>query len=149
MLNAVHLMGRLTADPEFHQTEKYKASRFTLAVPRDYKNKDTGEYETDFIRITAWGGLADFVCSYFKKGSPIAVSGNLRTRKYLDKDGNKRTATEVVAEHVYFAGSNKASSDVPPTAADEQLPEPPEGYEEYADGIREALDGEGDYPFET
>lgn len=139
-------MGRLTADPEFHQTEAYKASRFTLAVPRDFKNKKTGERETDFIRITAWGGLADFVCSYFHKGSPITISGNLRTRNYTDKDGNKRTATEVVAYDVYFAGSNKASTDQ--RDADEQLPEPPNGYEEYADSVKEALDSDDDYPFE-
>ncbi|MCM1059780.1 MAG: single-stranded DNA-binding protein [Eubacterium sp.] len=137
MLNAVHLMGRLTADPEFHQTETYKASRFTLAVSRDYKNKETGEREADFIRITAWGGLADFVCSYFKKGSLIAVSGNLRTRHYTDKDGNKRVATEVVASDVYFAGSNKASSDI--SAADEPLPETTS---DYAD-----VPNDDDYPF--
>lgn len=139
MLNAVHLMGRLTTDPEFHQTETYKASRFTLAVSRDYKNKETGEREADFINITAWGSLADFVCSYFKKGSLIALSGNLRTRKYTDKEGKKRTAMEVVATDVYFAGNNKASTDQPASAADEPLP--PNGNEEYPDNI------DDDYPF--
>lgn len=134
-------MGRLTADPEFHQTETYKASSFTLAVARDYKNKQTGEREADFINITAWGSLADFVCSYFKKGSLIALSGNLRTRKYTDKEGKKRTATEVVATDVYFAGSNKASTDQPASATDEPLPEPPNGNEEYPDNI------DDDYPF--
>ena len=147
MLNAVHLMGRLTADPDFHQTETYKATRFTLAVPRDFKNKKTGERDTDFIRVTAWGSLADFVCTYFKKGSPLALSGSLRTRNYLDKEGNKRTATEIVASDVYFAGSNKASTDQPASATDEPLPEPPNGYDEYADSVKEALDGEDDYPF--
>lgn len=141
MLNAVHLMGRLTADPDFHQTETYKASRFALAVSRDYKNKQTGEREADFIQITAWGSLADFVCSYFRKGSLIAVSGNLRTRKYTDKEGNKRIATEVVATDVYFAGSNKASTDQPASAADEPLQEPPNSNEEYPDNI------DDDYPF--
>lgn len=67
---------------------------------------------------------------------------------YLDKKGNKRTAMEVVASDVCFAGSNKASSDLSPSDA-EQLPEPPDGYEEYVDKIREALDGESDYPFKT
>lgn len=147
MLNAVHLMGRLTADPEFHQTETYTASRFTLAVSRNYKDKETGEYEADFIRVTAWGKLAEFVCSYFKKGALIAVSGRLRTRHYLDKDGNKRTATEVVASNVYFAGSNKASSDAPASDAAENLPEPPSGYEEFSDSIKEALESDDDYPF--
>ena len=141
MLNAVHLMGRLTADPDFHQTETYKATRFTLAVPRDFKNKKTGERDTDFIRVTAWGSLADFVCTYFKKGSPLALSGSLRTRNYLDKEGNKRTATEIVASDVYFAGSNKASTDQPASATDEPLPEPPNSNEEYLDNI------DDDYPF--
>ncbi len=143
-------MGRLTTDPEFHQTEDYKSSRFTLAVSRDFKNKKTGEREADFIRITAWGSLADFVCSYMKKGQLIAVSGALRTRHYLDKDGNKRTATEVMATDIYFAGSNKAKSELP-TAADDNPPEPPTGYNEYDDyvgDIKEALDSDDNYPFE-
>lgn len=100
-------------------------------------------YETDRMQPT----VAEFICSYFKKGSPLALSGSLRIRRYLDKDGNKRTATEVVASDVYFAGSNKASSDQPASAADVPLPEPPSGYEEYADSVQEALDGDDDYPF--
>lgn len=110
MLNTITIMGRLTRSPELKTTPSgASVTNFTLAVDRDFKNKETGERETDFIDCTAWRGTADFVTRYFTKGSMAVVSGRLQFREYTDKDGNKRRAAEVVAENVYFGESNNGN----------------------------------------
>ena len=104
MLNTAIIMGRLTADPELRKTTSgLSVTSFTVAVDRNYKSGD--ERQTDFINVTAWRGTADFVSTYFKKGQMIAVQGSIQTRNYEDKNGNKRTAVEIVAENVSFCGS--------------------------------------------
>ena len=103
MLNTVSLMGRLTADPELRYTgSNIPVTGFTLAVERDFKSGN-GEKQTDFINIVAWRNTAEFVSKWFRKGQLMAVTGSIQTRKYQDRDGNNRTAVEVVAEHAYFA----------------------------------------------
>ena len=106
MLNKVILMGRLTADPELHQTTQNNipVASFSIAVDRDYKAN--GEKETDFIDVVAWRHNAEFVNQYFKKGQMICVAGSMQTRKYQDREGKNRKAVEVVADNVYFAGSS-------------------------------------------
>ena len=107
MLNKVILMGRLTAEPKASQTPKgISVATFSLAVDRQF-DKD----KTDFINIVAWRQTADFVNKYFKKGQLVAIEGNLQTRSYEDKQGNKRYTTEVIAEQVYFTGSKGNSTD--------------------------------------
>ena len=104
MLNSVIIMGRLTADPELRTTPNgLSVTSFTVAVDRNYKLGD--ERQTDFISVVAWRGTADFVTRFFKKGQMIAVQGSLQVRNYEDKNGNKRTAYEVVADNVSFCGS--------------------------------------------
>lgn len=106
-------MGRLTADPEHKQTPNgIGVTMFSIAVDRNYAPKD-GERQTDFINIVAWRQTADFICRYFKKGSMIAVEGEINTRRYEDKNGNKRIAFEVVAQHVYFAGAKVQAESKP------------------------------------
>lgn len=101
MLNNVTLMGRLTRDPEIRTTGgDITTTTFSIAVDRDY-GKD-GKKETDFPTIVAWRNTADFIGKYFRKGSMIVVSGRLQTRSFTDKEGNKRSVTEVVANNVYF-----------------------------------------------
>lgn len=103
MLNKVILMGRLTAEPEHKQTPNgVSVTSFSIAVERNFADKD-GKRATDFINIVAWRQTADFICKYFSKGQMIALEGNIQTRSYEDKQGNKRTAFEVIAESVYFA----------------------------------------------
>ena len=98
--NKVILVGNLTANPELKQTPSgASVCSFSIAVNR--KGKDA---EVDFISIVAWRQTAEFVSKYFTKGKPILVCGQLQTRSYQDKQGNKRTVTEVVAEEVSFAG---------------------------------------------
>lgn len=104
MLNRIDLLGRLTADPELRMTSGDVAvSTFTLAVERDYKSQN-GQREADFITITCWRGTAEFVSRNFSKGQMMAVTGRLQNRQYTDKDGNKRTVSEIIADNVYFAG---------------------------------------------
>ena len=104
MLNSVIIMGRLTADPELRTTTNgLSVTSFTVAVDRNYKSGD--ERQTDFISVVAWRGTADFVTRFFKKGQMIAVQGSLQVRSYEDKNGNKRTAYDVVADNVSFCGS--------------------------------------------
>lgn len=112
MLNKIVLMGRLVRDPELRSTPSGAAvANFTLAVDRDFKNKDTGEKETDFINIQTWRNTAEFVSKYFTKGRMAIVEGRLQIRNYTDKEGNKRTAAEVVADSVYFGDSQSKGSD--------------------------------------
>lgn len=114
--NKVILGGRLTADPELKTTQSgVSYVRFSVAVNRPYqKDKET---ETDFFDIVAWRQTAEFIKKYFKKGSSICVTGELQTRSWTDNDGNKRYATDVIAEQVDFVDS-KSSEPAAPTFED-------------------------------
>jgi len=106
-MNTIVLMGRLTGAPELrHTANQVPVVSFTLAVDRDYTPKGQ-EKQTDFINIVAWRQLAEFVAKYFDKGQRMALMGTLQMRKFTDKEGNNRTAFEVIAEHIYFADSKK------------------------------------------
>lgn len=112
-MNRVTLIGRLTADPELRQTQSDVAvCRFTIAVDRKFKNKDTGEKEADFITCQAWRQTAEFVGRYFTKGSMIALEGSLRTGKYQDKNHSDVThyTTDVMVDNVEFCGGKKENS---------------------------------------
>lgn len=107
MLNKVIVMGRLVRDPELRRTNSGTAvASFTIACDRDFKS-DGGEREADFIECVAWRNTAEFVSKYFTKGRMAVVSGRLQTRNWTDKEGNKRKATEIVAESVYFGDSKR------------------------------------------
>ena len=103
-------MGRLTADPELRQTQSGISScRFTIAVNRKFKNKDTDQYDADFISCVAWRQTAEFVSRYFSKGSMICVSGGLRTGSYTDRNYSDVThyTTDVMVDGVEFTGEKK------------------------------------------
>lgn len=107
MLNSVVLIGRLTADPEHKQTPSgISVTSFSIAVDRNYNGKD-GNRQTDFINIVAWRNTADFICRHFSKGQMIAVEGSVQTRSYEDKNRNRRTAVEIVADSVSFCGARR------------------------------------------
>ena len=104
-MNMICLLGRLTADPELRHTQnQVPVTSFTLAVDRAYQPKGQ-ERQADFINIVAWRQTAEFVTRYFHKGQRLALTGTLQSRRYVDKDGNNRTAYEVVADNVFFAES--------------------------------------------
>ena len=108
MLNHITLMGRLTRDPELRRTGSGIAvASFTIAVDRDFSDKQSGEKETDFIECVAWRQTGEFVSKYFTKGRMIVVSGRLQVRKWKNKDGENRYSTEVVADNCYFGDSKK------------------------------------------
>jgi single-strand DNA-binding protein len=121
MLNTAIIMGRLTADPELRKTTSgLSVTSFTVAVERNYKSGE--ERQADFINVVAWRGTADFVSTYFKKGQMIAVQGSIQTRSYEDKNGNKRTAVEIVADNVSFCGSKAESGNTYGAARQESAP---------------------------
>lgn len=108
MLNKIFLQGRLVANPELRQTSTgVSVASFRLAVDRDFKSKETGERTADFINVVAWRATGEFVSKYFSKGRMAIVEGRVQTRNYEDNNGNKRTATEVVADSVYFGDSKR------------------------------------------
>ena len=108
MLNHIVIMGRLTRDPELRRTGSGVAvTSFSLAVDRDFGNRESGEKETDFIDCVAWRQTGEFVSKYFTKGRMAVVSGRLQIRNWTDKEGNKRRTAEVVADNVYFGDSKR------------------------------------------
>ena len=126
MFNLVVLSGRLTADPELKTTPNgVSVCSFSIAVERRYKQGE--ERQSDFINIVSWRNTAEFVAKNFKKGSMIGIEGAIQTRKYQDKEGNNRTAFEVVANNVQFVESKRPQDngvDVSPSAPDnDPLPE--------------------------
>ena len=115
MFNLVVLTGRLTADPELKTTPNgIPVTTFSIAVNRNYRAGE--EQQTDFINIVAWRQRAEFITKYFKKGSMIGIEGSIQTRKYQDKNGNSRTAFEVVVNNAQFVESKRdgvAANDAP------------------------------------
>lgn len=109
--NKVILIGNLTADPELKQTTQgTSVCSFSIAINRRApRNADSAQQSVDFINIVAWRERAEFVSKYFKKGKPILVCGQLQTRTWTDNQGNKRYATEVVADELSFVESKAAS----------------------------------------
>ena len=109
MFNLVVLTGRLTADPELKTTPNgISVTTFSIAVDRRYRSGE--ERQTDFINIVAWRQTAEFISKYFQKGSMIGIEGSIQTRRYQDKNGNTRTAFEVIANNVQFVESKRDSS---------------------------------------
>ena len=110
MLNLVVLMGRLVADPQLRQTTTGKnVASFRVACDRGRRDAN-GQNQADFFDVVAWDRTAEFVCKYFQKGSLIAIDGRLQSRSYQDKNGNNRTAIEIVANNVNFAAPKSANA---------------------------------------
>lgn len=108
-MNTVNIMGRLTRDAEIRATQTGKSvASFTIAVDSGYGEKKTA----NFIPCVAWEKTAEFISKYFGKGDMIAITGELRSRSY-EKDGQKRTAVEILVSNVDFCGGKKESSSAP------------------------------------
>ena len=135
MYNRAVLIGRLAAAPELKTTQSgVSVCSFTLAVDRRFKGRD-GEKQADFIGIVTWRQTAEFVSRYFRKGDPIGIEGSIQTRNYEDKNGNKRTAVEVVADGAFFVGGKQTHDGGKNVSRGQN----PGGFEEVEDG--------GDLPF--
>ncbi len=110
MLNRVILMGRIAQDLEVKQTPSgVSVLSFSLAVQRNYARQGE-DRQTDFINCVAWRNQAEFIGKYFRKGSMIAIEGNLRTRNYDDKNGVKHYVTEVFVDSVSFTGEKSSDN---------------------------------------
>lgn len=130
MLNSVCLMGRLTADPELKSTQSgVSVCNFRIAVDRTYQPKGQ-EKQTDFINIVTWRGTAEFVSRYFRKGQLVAVQGSIQTSQYTDRDGNKRTTFDVVADNVFFAEKKAESGETKQGAGYDHSPDIQGDFEE-------------------
>lgn len=104
MMNQVVMVGRLTKDPEVIETENgNKVSNIAIAVPRNFKNEE-GVYETDFIEVTMWNGIAENTTSYCHKGDIVGVKGRIQVDSY-EKDGERKYTQKVVAEKLTFLTS--------------------------------------------
>ncbi len=123
MLNVIAVMGRLVSDPELRKTSNdLSVVRMRIACERNFV-KAGEQRQADFLDVVAWRATADFASKYFRKGQLIAVNGSLQTRQYEDKQGNKRTAYEIVADNLHFAES-KSSAQTAGGGAYTQAPRP-------------------------
>lgn len=142
-LNRADIQGRFARDPELRRTNGGTAvASFTLAVDDDFTN-DKGERGCSFIPCVAWKQTAEFVQKYFIKGNMAIVSGRIQTRQYTDKDGNKRTATEIVADRVYFCESKKDRDEASYAAAEKEG----KSYQPAAAPVAVEVDEDGELPF--
>ncbi len=161
MLNRIIIMGRLARDPELRHTQTgTPVATFRMAVDRDFKDKNTGERATDWIDVVAWRGTGEFVSRYLAKGRLAVVEGRLQMREWTDKEGNRRTTAEVVAENVYFGDSRRDTGDSGQNygapsygggygAARPAAPSAPADYgiPSGGDQFAELADDDGDLPF--
>jgi single-strand DNA-binding protein len=110
-MNKTILIGNLTRDPELSETPNGVAvCKFSIAVSRDYADAD-GNRETDFFNITVWRGRAENCGKYLKKGNKVGIVGKLQNRSYEDKDGVKRTVTDIIADEVEFLTPKQSAED--------------------------------------
>ena len=108
MLNQVILVGRLVYDPQLKKLDDgTSVTTVTLAIQRGYKNAESGEYETDFLKITLWRGVAENTVAYCKKGSIVGVKARLQPRMHECKDGLSFSYPEIIAEKITFISSKK------------------------------------------
>lgn len=162
MLNVVAIMGRLVADPELRTTPAgVNVCTVRIACDRNFVQQGQ-ERQADFLDVVAWRHNADFLTKYFSKGSMVAVHGHLRSRQYQDKNGNNRTATEVVASQVSFCGGKatekpavrdfyqQTENHVRESNAAHSAPQKPQSVPEYSQGSADdfsVIDDSEDLPF--
>ena len=140
MYNHAGLQGRLTATPELRYTANGTAiTSFTLASDTGRKTKD-GNRITHFVDCVAWRNQAEFAAKYLSKGRLVVVEGELSSRSYDDRDGNRRKATEITVSSIHFCDSKKDSQ-----TADHQ--EPADDFATGSSGFTEVEESDEDLPF--
>ena len=148
--NKVILIGNMTADPELKQTASgTSVCSFSIAVNRRFAKTEQGQQTVDFINVVTWRQSAEFVSRYFKKGNPILVCGQLQTRTWSDNQGQKRYATEVVADEVSFVTSAAQTGAVPGQGGQAYTPDAygAPAFNNVGGANFEELPGDGDLPF--
>ncbi len=147
-LNKVLLIGRLGGKPELRYLPQNQRAiaRFSLASNEKIFNPSTNEsrIRTEWHRIIAWGKLAEFCERFLTQGKQVYIEGKLRTRSWQDREGNKRTTTEIEAQNIVLLGKREDTVEVEPfpaespsveTSADEEM------------GFREEDEGDDEVPF--
>lgn len=118
-MNSITLLGRTTNSIELKQTQAGKSvATFTLAVKRPF-TKDT----TDFFNCTVWDKQAETMSKHVGKGEQIGIAGYLQNRSYTDKEGNKRTVTEIVVEKFDFCSSKNDAQGTEASAPTNYIPD--------------------------
>lgn len=136
MLNKVIIMGRLTRDPDFKQTQSgISMCKFSVAVERQFKDKVTGERQTDFLDCTAFRGTAEFISRYFTKGNMILVEGNIHNNNYTDNSGVKHYSNNIMVENVSFCGGKNENSTAQPDSAQPAPAQPDTSIEQFAAAV--------------
>ena len=121
-MNSVCLVGRITAKPELRYTSSnIPFTRFSLAVNRTFSNSQ-GQREADFINIVVWRRQAENVVNYLDKGSQVSIVGRIQTGSYNDRDGNRRSSFEVVADNVQFLDSRRNNNNNNSAPAEDATP---------------------------
>jgi single-strand DNA-binding protein len=117
-LNKVFLIGNLTRDPELRYIPSGSAvTTFTIAVNRVYIQQGEKKEEVSYIKVVVWAKMAEACGEYLSKGSPVFVEGRIQSRSWETPQGEKRSATEVIAERVQFLGKAKGGKQEPGAAA--------------------------------
>ncbi len=145
MLNHFTAIGRFVADPELqHTKDNQPFCPFRLAVDRDFKNRETGEYDADYISCCIWGRGAEVIANRFKKGRRICVEGRIQTRKY-EKEGKTRSVNEVIVSTFYFVDQKSDSSSLNKSQRlepDSEPQETPDDYDEICMDIDPQIDSD-------
>lgn len=132
-MNVVTLVGNLCRDNDVRYSSGENATailRNTIAVQRKFKNRETGAYDSDFINIQAFGNNAEFINKYFKKGSKIGITGEIRTGSYINKDGAKVYTTDVIVNNAEFVGKKEDNPDNASAPSNDDFVDIPEGIED-------------------
>lgn len=114
-MNKITIIGNVVHTPEKRNTQSgVSVCKFSVAVKRKFRDKDTGEYATDFFDVQAWRQLADLCERYLEKGKKVAVTGSMQMREYDGKDGGKRRVWELMADEVEFLSArSEGTADAP------------------------------------
>ncbi len=143
-LNLCQFIGNLGQEPEIRNLPSGNAvANFSIAVADDYKDKNTGQKveQTEWVRCTAFGKLAEIIGEYVKKGSKVYVSGKMKTRKWQDKDGQDKYTTEITVNDLQMLDSRQGGQSTAP-----QQSAPPSQQQQPQNGGG-AFDPDDDIPF--
>ena len=108
-MNCSIYSGRLTKDPTIRYSGDLCIANFTIAVQREFKNKETGKYDADFFACTAFGNPAKFVEKYVSKGTKVEVRGSTHNDDWTDNNGEKHRRDVLHVDNIGFAESKNAS----------------------------------------
>lgn len=111
-LNKVQIIGHLGKDPEMRYTPSGKpVTTFSVAVSRSWNSADGERHnETEWFSVVAWGNLAEICKQYLVKGQQVYIEGRLQTRRWDDKEGQKHTSVEIVANEMMMLGDRRDSN---------------------------------------